>query len=43
MGGTNDIDALRVVVGVDASEASRKALRWAALYEEGPFGKGCSL
>jgi nucleotide-binding universal stress UspA family protein len=27
-------DALRVVVGVDASDASRRALRWAARYAE---------
>lgn len=31
---TNHSDALRVVVGVDASEASKDALRWAARYAE---------
>jgi nucleotide-binding universal stress UspA family protein len=30
----NHSDALRVVVGVDASDASRAALRWAARYAE---------
>lgn len=34
MEATKDIDALRVVVGVDASDASRTALRWAARYAE---------
>ena len=37
MGGpapANQSDALRVVVGVDASDASKKALRWAARYAE---------
>jgi len=32
--GSEDTDALRVVVGVDASDASREALHWATRYAE---------
>jgi len=31
---TNGLGCLRVVVGMDASDASRRALRWAARYAE---------